>query len=72
MRDRSFLGIPHGSRAKAEMFSKEGLAKKANAYPAIGQKKLSGAASRLMLHFGVVLASELLEKNPTDVNRPGV
>ena len=68
----SFRGISHGSRAKAEMFTKEGLAAKPNAYPAIGQKKLSGASSRLMLHFARTLAAELLAQNPTDVNRLGV
>ena len=67
------LGIPHGSRAKAEMFSGDGMkGQKANSYPSIGQKKLNGAAARLMIHFMGMLASEHLSKDPSDLNRPQV
>lgn len=37
----------------------------------IGQKRLSGAASRLMVFFCVELAAEILELWPCDLNRPG-
>lgn len=64
----SCSGIPHGSRAKLELFSKEGLTKP-NAYPSIGQKKLSGAAARLMLNFALLMAYEIQRDFPTDVHR---
>lgn len=63
-------GIPHGSRARSTFFQKDTLQKKASAYPSVGQKKLNGAASRLLVQFAVILSGEIYEDHPSDVNRP--
>jgi len=63
-------GIPHGSRARSTFFQKDTLQKKASAYPSVGQKKLNGAASRLLVQFAVILSGEIYEDRPSDVNRP--
>ena len=47
----------------------QSLQKKATAYPSIGQKKLSGAAARMMIFFGAVVPSEIYESHPSDSNR---
>lgn len=45
---------------------------KKHSYPSIGQKKLSGAAARLMLNFGVEISFEILQGFPLDIHRSGV
>jgi hypothetical protein len=62
-------GIPHGSRARPILFQTQSLQKKATAYPSIGQKKLSGAAARMMIFFGAVASSEIYQSHPSDSNR---
>lgn len=64
-------GIPNGSRARAVLFASSTLVKSSTAYPSIGQKKLNGAASRMLIYFGVCIAAEISHAHPTDVNRPG-
>ena len=63
-------GIPHGSRARSTFFQKDTLQKTASAYPSVGQKKLNGAANRLLVQFAVILSGEIYEDRPSDVNRP--
>ncbi len=62
-------GIHPSSRARAILFLTSTLQKKATAYPAIGQKKLNGAASRMMIHFGKVMSDEIQKSHPSDVHR---
>ena len=38
-------------------------------YPSIGHKKLSGAASRIMIYYMKHLALEIHEQDPTPLNR---
>ena len=42
------------------------------AYPAIGQKKLNGAASRLMVYFAAEMSEEIYQNAASDINRSGV
>ena len=62
-------GIPHGCRARAQLFSMQTLGTKNSSYPAIGQKRLSGAASRMMVYFAIIMASEIAEQHPSDIHR---
>lgn len=62
-------GIPHGSRARPILFSSQSLQKKSTAYPSIGQKRLNGAASRMMIHFASELATEIQNNHPCEANR---
>ena len=62
-------GIPHGCRARAILFQQKTIQAQTNKYPAIGQKKINGAASRLMIFFMALLSSEIEGRNPNDVNR---
>ena len=64
-------GIPNGSRARSVLFQSSTLVKSSTAYPTLGQKKLNGAASRMLIYFGVSMASEINEAHPTDVHRRG-
>ena len=63
-------GIPNGSRARPVLFQKDTLQKSTAAYPSIGQKKLNGAASRMMINFAMVIAAEIHAQHPTETNRP--
>lgn len=69
--ERTSAGIPNGSRARAILFLGSTLQKQNTAYPAIGQKKLNGAASRMMIHFGAVVAHEIQAEHPSEVHRLG-
>ena len=62
-------GIPNGCRARPILFLKNSLQPKTNAYPAIGQKKLNGAASRMMVNFFAELSHEIQRLHPSDVHR---
>ena len=64
-------GIPNGCRAKAALFVSSTLQNSSKSYPAIGQKKLNGAASRMMLHFAAEFSREVLQKEPSDLHRRG-
>ena len=65
-------GIPHHSRAREILFVTKTLQSKATAYPAIGQKKLNGAASRMMLGFAVILSKKVVRERGLDVDRLGI
>lgn len=67
-------GIPHHSRAREILFVfvTKTLQSKATAYPAIGQKKLNWAASRMMLGFAVVLSKKVVRERGLDVDRLGI
>ena len=62
-------GLHPSTRARQILFLTSTLQKKATAYPSIGQKKLNGAASRMMIHFGRVMSEEIAENHPSDVHR---
>lgn len=62
-------GIPHGSRARPILFCSQSLQKKASAYPNIGQKRLNGAASRMMVHWAYIIASQIHQDHPSDIHR---
>lgn len=62
-------GIPNGSRARAVLFQTKSLQKSTAAYPMIGQKKLNGASSRMMIHWMQELSYEIFCDHPTDTNR---
>lgn len=64
------LGIPHGSRARQILFLYKTLVPDPGKYPAIGQKKLSGAASRLMIYFAETLSEQIAAEWPSDVHTP--
>ena len=66
------LGIPHSSRARSVLFSQGALQPKTTAYPSIGQKKLNGAASRIMVFFAVWLSTLIARDHPCDFHRWGV
>ena len=65
------LGIPHACRARALLFSTQTLQKSSTSYPSIGQKKLNGAASRMMLPFVAYLSDEIFDRFPSETNRLG-
>ena len=62
-------GIPNGCRARPLLFQVSTLQKTGSAYPSIGQKKLNGAASRMMITFATEISAEIFDDHPTDVNR---
>ena len=62
-------GIPNSSRARALLFLSKTLQPKQSAYPSIGQKKLNGASSRMMIYFAMELANRINRDHPSDVNR---
>ena len=62
-------GLHPSTRARSILFLTSTLQKKATAYPSIGQKKLNGAASRMMIHFGRVMSEEIAQNHPSDVHR---
>lgn len=62
-------GIPHGCRARPILFCSQSLQKKASAYPNIGQKRLNGAASRMMVHWAYIIASQIHQDHPSDIHR---
>jgi hypothetical protein len=64
-------GIPHNSRARELLFVAKTLQAKASAYPSIGQKKLNGAASRMMLGFAVQLAEQVVRDRGLEIDRLG-
>ena len=64
-------GIPNGCRARPILFQSSTLQSSTTKYPVIGQKKLNGASSRLMIIFGASLATEIYQEHPTDCHRPG-
>ena len=47
------------------------LQAKTTAYPSIGQKKLNGAASRMMLGFAVQLADQAVKDRGLNIDRLG-
>lgn len=51
------------------MFLSKTLQPKLTAYPAIGQKKLSGAASRMLTYFMAELALEIYYETGLDLHR---
>lgn len=51
------------------LFTKAALLPKPTAYPAIGQKKLNGAASRVIVFFAAELSHQIYEDFPTDLHR---
>ena len=61
-------GIPNSSRARALLFLSKTLQPKQSAYPSIGQKKLNGASSRMMIYFAMELANRINRDHPSDVN----
>lgn len=65
-------GIPHGCRARSLLFQTASIQKKGSAYPSIGQKKLSGAAARMMIYFCVVESSKIAANHPSEENTSGV
>ena len=65
----SNLGIPNGCRARAILFLRNSLQPKNNAYPAVGQKKLNGASSRLMINFFAEISVEIHQSHPCDVHK---
>lgn len=69
--ERTCAGIPNGSRARSILFLGSTLQKQNSAYPAIGQKKLNGAASRMMVHFGAVVSHEIEAEHPSAIHRLG-
>ena len=64
-------GIPNGCRAKAILFQTSSIQPKGTKYPAIGQKKLNGAASRMMINFCLLISKEIYEDFPSVANRFG-
>ena len=64
-------GIPHNSRAREVLFVTKTLQAKTTAYPSIGQKKLNGAASRMMLGFAVQLADQAVKDRGLNIDRLG-
>ena len=65
-------GVPHGCRARAILFQTSTLQSSTAKYPAIGQKKLNGASSRMMIFFFAAgIAREIHRQHPSDCHRPG-
>ena len=64
-------GIPHSCRARAILFQTSTLQSSTAKYPAIGQKKLNGASSRMMILFAAGIAREIHRQHPSDCHRPG-
>lgn len=62
-------GVPNGSRARSILFLRNSLQPKTTAYPSIGQKKLNGASSRLMVYFCAELSAEIQRSHPSDLHR---
>lgn len=62
-------GIPNGCRARPILFQTATLQKSTAAYPVIGQKKLSGAASRMMVHWASAISRNIRESHPCETNR---
>lgn len=54
-------GIPNGCRARALLFTSQTLIKKKSAYPHVGQKRLNGASSRMMLYFVLAASKQISE-----------
>ena len=62
-------GIPNGSRARPVLFQTKTLQKSTTAYPSIGQKKLNGASSRLMVHFAASIAADIAGSHENETYR---
>lgn len=62
--------MQHGSRARSVLFMQASLQKKQSQYPTVGQKKLGGAAARMLIYFCAEIAHELHCKEASDRNRP--
>ncbi len=62
-------GIPNGCRARPILFQTATLQKNTTAYPVIGQKKLNGAASRMMIHWASAISRSIRESHPSETNR---
>jgi len=63
------LGIPNGSRARPLLFSTSTLQKSGGQYPSIGQKKLSGAASRMLIQWATVISDVIFRDHPSNTHR---
>ena len=63
------LGIPNGCRARSILFLRCSIQPKTKAYPAIGQRKLNGASSRLMMNFFAEISVEIQQSHPSDVHK---
>lgn len=65
-------GIPNGSRARPVLFQGKSLQKSTTAYPNIGQKKLNGASSRMMVFFAAMISEEIAESHEKETYRFGL
>lgn len=64
------LGVPHGCRARGALFTTMTLQAKTTKYPSVGQHKVSGAASAMMVHFAAFMSGKIQLEHPADVHRP--
>ena len=64
-----FLLVTSGCFKLKILFCSQSLQKKASAYPNIGQKRLNGAASRMMVHWAYIIASQIHNDHPSDIHR---
>ena len=51
------------------MFCTQTLQKKTTAYPSVGQKKLNGASSRMMIYFAATISAGIQREHPCDLHR---
>ena len=61
-------GVPQSMRARSILFLSKTLVSPGN-YPSIGQKKLSGAAARVIIYFLKGIADIVCRLEPTDIHR---
>lgn len=66
-----YPGIPRSCRARAPLFQTSSLQKSNLQYPSIGQKKLNGASSRMMVYFAMTVSADIFNAHPTNINRLG-
>ena len=51
------------------LFQGKSIQKSGTAYPSIGQKKLNGASSRMMVHFAALISEEIAESHENETYR---